>query len=136
MKYLLDTNILSEPLRPSPHPKILMALQSHGEDCATASIVWHELCYGCERLEAGRKKQHIQDYLQNVIFKTLPILPYCPQAARWHAQQRARLEALGLKPPFADGQIAAIAKVNQLVLVTRNIADYAHFELEMIDWGA
>ena len=38
-------------------------------------------------------------------------------------------------PPFADGQIAAIAAVNDLLLVTRNTADFAYFGIEIEDWA-
>ncbi len=55
------------------------------------------------------------------------ILPYDDRAAEWHARERVRLASKGKMPPFVDGQIAAIAKVNRLVLVTRNIEDYESF---------
>jgi len=54
-------------------------------------------------------------------------IPYDESAARWHAQERARLAAQGRTAPFVDGQIAAIAKVNSLILVTRNTSDYENF---------
>jgi tRNA(fMet)-specific endonuclease VapC len=57
----------------------------------------------------------------------LPILPYTQEAAEWHAAERARLSLLGKTPPFADGQIAAIAKVNNLIIVTANVSDYDIF---------
>jgi predicted nucleic acid-binding protein len=50
-------------------------------------------------------------------------------------KERARLIPLGLTPSYADGQIAAIAKVNNLILVTRNVADYANFQdLAIENW--
>lgn len=48
-------------------------------------------------------------YLQNLLSSGLPVLHYGNAAALWHGEQRARLEACGLRPGFADGQIAAIA---------------------------
>lgn len=65
------------------------------------------------------------------------ILPYDEAAADWHADERARLAAIGLTPPFADGQIAAVAAVNGLVLVTANVADFRHFQgVTVEDWHA
>jgi tRNA(fMet)-specific endonuclease VapC len=65
----------------------------------------------------------------------LPIVSYNTAAALWHSQQRVRLTAEGKTPPFVDGQIAAIAKVNNLVLVTRNIDDFIQFEdLSVENW--
>ena len=63
------------------------------------------------------------------------MLPYDSAAALWHGVQRARLEARGLRPAFADGQIAAIAATQGLVLVTRNISDFAAFDgLQLLNW--
>ena len=62
-------------------------------------------------------------------------LPYDGKAALWHGEQRARLDARGLRPLFADGQIAAIAATQALVVVTRNTADFEAFEgLEVLNW--
>lgn len=70
-----------------------------------------------------------------MVAATLPILPYDARAAALHAQERARLGALGRTPPFADGQIAAIAQTNQLILVTFNTAEFADFAgLALEDW--
>lgn len=57
----------------------------------------------------------------------IALLPYNQAAADWHAEERARLSGIGLAPPFADGQIAAIAKVHDLTVVTANEADFQHF---------
>ena len=65
----------------------------------------------------------------------IPLLPYDANAAKWHAEERARLVTIGKTPSFADGQIAAIAKVNNLILVTNNVSDYADFlELKLENW--
>jgi tRNA(fMet)-specific endonuclease VapC len=135
VRYLLDTNVLSEPLRPAPQPKVIERLRRHQDELATASIVWHELWFGCQRLPDSAKRQAIEDYLTRVIATSLPILPYDERAAEWHAAERARLTRAGKTPAFADGQIAAIARTNDLILVTFNCADYADFEnLTLEDW--
>lgn len=52
-----------------------------------------------------------------------------------HARERARLDKIGAKPPFIDSQIAAIANLNGLVLVTANRKDFERFTgLELEDW--
>ena len=62
-------------------------------------------------------------------------MPYAQQAAEWFAQERARLTQMGRPPSYADGQIAAIAKVNDLILVTRNVSDYENFQnLKLENW--
>jgi tRNA(fMet)-specific endonuclease VapC len=128
LKYLLDTNIVSEPLRPRPSRTVLRRLASHERETAIASIVWHELRFGCARLPVSRRREAIERYLEDVVLASFPILDYDRAAAEWHARERVRLEAAGKTPPFVDGQIAAIACVNGLVLVTANKVDFRGFK--------
>ncbi len=128
LKYLLDTNIVSEPLRSSPSRTVLRRLASHEGETAIASSVWHELQFGCARLPVSRRRDAIERYLENVVLASFPILDYDRAAAEWHARERVRLEAAGKTPPFVDGQIAAIACVNDLVLVTANKVDFRGFK--------
>lgn len=135
MTYLLDTNVLSEPLVARPDPGVMAGLREHADASALAVLTWHEMHYAMERLEPGRRKTQIQDYLEHRVRTSLPILPYDTEAAHWHARERARLEAAGRTPPFVDGQIAAIAAVNGLTLVTRNHTDFADFaDLRVESW--
>jgi len=135
VKFLLDTNIVSEPLRPQPNKNILEKLKNHQKEMAIASLVWHELMSGMNRLPASKKQEAIQQYLEAVVLPTLPILPYDANAAQWHAQERARLSKLGCSPAFVDGQIAAVAKTNNLILVTINESDFNQFQgLQIENW--
>ncbi|MBA3640073.1 MAG: hypothetical protein M3541_04800 [Acidobacteriota bacterium] len=58
----------------------------------------------------------------------MTLLPSDEAAAAWHGRERARLETLGRPAPYVDGQIAAVAQVNSLVLVTANPKDFARFK--------
>jgi tRNA(fMet)-specific endonuclease VapC len=127
LRYLLDTNVISVPLRPHPDAQVLRLFQQHQAQICIASIVWHELLFGCYRLPPSARRTAIERYLFQVIAPTIPILMYDEGAAAWHAAERARLASRGRTPSFADGQIAAVAQTNQLVLVTFNMADYADF---------
>lgn len=136
VRYLLDTDILSEPVKPRPNPKVMERLRRHRNESATASPVWHELLYGCARLPASNRRQALERYLNEVLSPTLVTLPYDAAAAAWHAGERARLEGVGRTPPFVDAQIAAIARVHALTLVTRNVAHYQDFDgLVVEDWS-
>lgn len=135
LRYLLDTNVISEPLRLQPDPNTLARLRQYQSEVAIAAVVWHELWYGCERLPPSTRRDRITNYLNQVVGATIPVLPYDEAAAHWHGRERARLAALGRTPSFADGQIAAIAHTHQLTLVTFNTADYADFSgLMLEDW--
>ena len=137
MNVLLDTNVLSEPLRELPDPAVMAQLESEEHVLHTASVVIHELSYRIHRLPSGRKQQRLNSYLQGLLISGLNVLPYDGKAALWHGEQRARLDARGLRPPFADGQIAAIAATQALVVVTRNTADFEAFEgLDVLNWSS
>jgi tRNA(fMet)-specific endonuclease VapC len=132
---LLDTDVISEPLRPTPNPLVLEKLRLNQDDLAISAITWHELWFGCQRLPASARRAAIEAYLTQVVAPAMPILPYEERAAAWHAAERARLAAAGRMPPFADGQIASIAHQNELILVTFNTADYQGFqEIRLDDW--
>jgi tRNA(fMet)-specific endonuclease VapC len=114
---------------------ILNRLEKHQGEIATSSVTWHEILYGAGIAKSARKRDLIEKYLREVVGPTIPVLPYDTRAAEAHAAERARLSRLGKTPPFADCQIAAIARVNGLVLVTRNVSDFNAFEgLDIQDW--
>jgi len=134
-RFLLDTNVVSEPLRPHPATTIMRKLRDHDGEMAIPSLVWHELRFGCVRLPKCRRREAIERYLDDVITLSFPILDYDQRAADWHALERARLAASGRTPPFVDGQIAAIAHINELILVTSNKADFTGFRsLRVKSW--
>ena len=133
MKYLLDTNTVSEPLRPRPNAGVIRRLHEHEDEIAIPAPVWHELRFGSSRLAPSRRREAIERYIEDVVLESFPVLDYGWKAADWHARERARLTAVGRTPPFVDGQIAAIAHSNGLVLVTSN--DFRAFDdLRVESW--
>lgn len=136
LKYLLDTTIVAEPLRPKPLSAVMERLRRHEQEIAIASVVWHELRSGVERLPPSDRRAAIEHYLQEVVLATMPILDYDRAAAEWHASERARLAARGETPPFVDGQIAAIAHVHDLAVVTLNDWHFRKFKgIRVRRWG-
>jgi len=132
--WLLDTNIISEAMRPIPHTHVMHCLNQYAQELAIAAPVWHELRYGWLRMPVGRRKDAIGDYVQNVV-GVLPIFAYDEIAARIHAQLRSEHEQTGLSLPFVDGQIAAIAMAHGLTLVTRNLKDFHGIQgLRVVNW--
>lgn len=136
LKFLLDINTVSAPILKEPNPKIVRRIDEHSHESAIAALVWHELIYGVRRLPRGKRRTAINEYVQDVVGASFQILPYDATAAAWHGQERARLEKLGKPAPFVDGQVAAVAQTNDLILVTRNVRDFKSFkELEVTDWS-
>ena len=135
LKYLLDTSTLSAVIATKPNRAVTNRLEQHGNQCAIASIVWNELIYGCERLAEGKRKAELSAFLHDVVIKSFPVLAYDERAAAWHGLERARQERSGRPRPYVDGQIAAIAHVNELIVVTVNVRDFSGFkDLAVEDW--
>jgi tRNA(fMet)-specific endonuclease VapC len=134
-RYLLATNVLCEPLRPWPDQGLVQQIREHEDHITVPAPVWHELLHGCYRLPKSKRRDAIEAYLFETIRPSFPILAYDEKAAEWHARERARLTAKGLTPPYIDGQIAAIAAVNALTLITSNSKDFDNFkDLEVRSW--
>ena len=124
--YLLDTNIVSEPLKPIPNSQVLERIKRHDGMMAIPSVVWHELLFGVDRLPPGARQRRMRAYMLEVVAPSLPVVSYDDHAAWVHASFRAVLEADGKVQGFADGIIAATALANNLILVTRDTDDYKH----------
>ena len=133
---LLDTNVISEPMRPRPDERVLARLDEHAESVAISSVTWHELRFGVQRLPNGKRRAALERYLDDVVGRR-PILPYDERAAAWHATERVRLERRGIAVPFVDAQIGAVAATLGLTLVTRDRRDFAALRgVTVVTWHA
>lgn len=134
LRYLLDTNVVSELTKPVPNPKVLQALARDEADCAISAPTLEELVFGCRRLPSGARQDWLLRWL-NGLPAQLPVLPFDAVAACWLGAERARLAQLGRPAPRTDGEIAAVAVAHGLTLVTRNLRDFAPFDaLTVVDW--
>lgn len=132
--YLLDTNVVSELARLDPHPAVLRLVTEHQRACALAATTVEELIFGVARLAESRKRQALESWLSGLLERFV-LLPYDDRAAQWLGRERARRLALGRPAPRADAEIAAIAVVNRLTLVTRNTPDFsAYAGLNLENW--
>lgn len=86
MKYLLDTNILSEPTKPRPRPQVLQRMNEHKSEIAVPVPAWHELWFGCSRLKPSGRRRSIERYLEDVLLASFPILAYGRKETEWHAR--------------------------------------------------
>lgn len=136
MRYLLDTNIISEQTKRTPDKHVMKRLELDSIFSGTAATVWHELWHGVHLYQGEEeRKQKLAGYLNIIIDDGLVVLPFCKDAAEWLAAERVRLQKKGLTPPQYDCEIAAVAVVNNLILVTRNVDDFHMFEgLRLENW--
>lgn len=136
-RFLLDTNIVTAGLAAKPDAPLLEILDERSHECVTAAPVIHEIRYGIELLEPSRRREAIERYLNDVILRIFPVLPYDERAADWHGKERARLRQVGKEPPYFDGLIASIARVADLTLVTTNVRDFRRYNgLHVENWRA
>ena len=123
MRYLFDTNTLSELMLPTPPPTLLLRMATTAaEDRATSSITVGELLYGAHRVP---NSDRLMEGIRRVATTDIWVLPFDREAAEEYGQLRAYLEARGTPIGEADTQIAAIAMANDLTVVTGNVR---HFE--------
>jgi predicted nucleic acid-binding protein len=134
LKFLLDTNVVSEMTKASPNLGVEERMRVHDLSCAICAPTIEELAFGIARLPASRKSDLLKWWLDGVVAR-FTLLPYDPRCALWLGRERARLTGNGRIAPRADGEIASVAVVNDLVLVTRNTADFQNFtDLKMENW--
>ena len=75
LRYLLDTNIISEAIRPNPNANVMQQLLMARSTAAIGSVVWHEVLLGCYRMLESKRSTTIETYLQEEVKARLPILP-------------------------------------------------------------
>ena len=138
MKYLLDSNIVSEPSKPVPNEKVLEKLSANRKDCVISTVSFFKMLHGVLILPDGRRKQRLLTYLNEDVEPFYKFLSYDLNASKVQAEITAKLEAIGRPTPYADTQIASIAIANDLILVTRNVKAFAiikdNFNLQIENW--
>jgi len=136
VKYLLDTDTLSNLLRPAPHPALLRQLAlTPNLDQVTTSITLSELLYGARRL--GTAGNALYERIEALIYPNLRVLPFDAAAAPVYAEIRATLERSGSPIGDADMRIAAIATIHGLTVVTGNVRHFQRIPgLSVENWLA
>jgi predicted nucleic acid-binding protein len=127
VNFLLDTNVISEPMKARPNAGVLAWLAEVDEGTVFLSVVTvTELRYGIERLATGKRRDRLDDWLRKDLGSRFEgrILPADVGIADACGRLVARSESLGRPIEPRDAFIAATAEVHGLTLVTRNAADF------------
>ena len=136
--YLLDSNIVSEIIKPEPAFSVIKKIAEHNSDCAICTPVWQELLFGLYRLPECVNKRYLEKFLKDDVHETFKIKNYTEKASDIHASLRAKLEKLGRPSQKEDSMIAAIALANHMVLVTRNTKHFSAIQevsdLQVENW--
>lgn len=133
MRYLLDTNAVSEPFRPAPSETLLRHLGEHKRATAISVITWQELVSGAARLPKGRRRAALERY-HAIVRASFPMLAFDEAAATWAGREDARLARSGIAVSCEDLQIAAIAVAGGFTLVSADRAFRRFADLTVVDW--
>lgn len=137
---VLDTNVVSEPLRSSASPTVLAWLdEQRVETLFLTTISLAELRYGIAAMPDGRRRDGLKAALENTIldFFGPRILPFDTNAASAYAVLRARATASGLAIGPTDGYIAAIAAARGFSVATRDVRPFEAAGITVINpWHA
>jgi toxin FitB len=136
---VLDTNVLSEAMKPVPDPAVHAWLNDQpAETLYLSSVTLAELLFGIGALPGGRRKENLSLALDGLLalFRGR-ILPFDTEAARRYADLAVTARTAGRGFPTPDGYIAAIAASRGYLVASRDTAPYAAAGLAVIDpWAA
>jgi len=126
VSYLVDTNVLSEAVKPMPNPNVLAWLRQNEPEIYVSTVTVGEIRRGIERLPNGERKAALRIWLQDVCRRMRGrVLSFNTSTAHVWGQLKAQWERDGVVLGSLDSQIAATANRHGLVLVTGNEAEFA-----------
>lgn len=136
---VLDTNVVSEAMKPEPHPAVRAWLNNQAsETLYLSSVTVAELLFGIGALQAGKRKDMLAQTLDGLmrLFRDR-VLPFDIDAARRYAELAVTAKVAGRGFPTPDGYIAAIAASRGFIVASRDTAPYEAASVTVINpWEA
>jgi hypothetical protein len=133
---LLDTNIVSAIMAPAPPPVVIDWLNR--QETVTlylSTITIAEIGYGLWAMRDGKRRRTLEDKFERFVADGFEqrLLYFDERSARLYAEVMGRRKAIGRPMSVLDGQIASIARANDLAVATRNIRDFEECGLDLIN---
>jgi predicted nucleic acid-binding protein len=132
---ILDTNVASELMRPSPAPVVASWVRARrGNELCTTSITLAEIRYGIERLPTGGRRDLLKE-IADEVFASFEgqVLPFDAAAATQYPMIVTRRDRAGQPIDGFDAQIASICHTHDAALATRNVKDFQDTGIDVID---
>lgn len=124
MSWLLDTDVICQPIKRHGHPAVIEWLKREQANCFTSTVVIAQIAYWI-RTKEGRARERLQQWLaRSVEALEGRILSFNTATAHVWAEQKHLLEKSGAPMPVEDSYIAATARRHNLTIVTDNDADF------------
>jgi|TARA_R100000093_G_C1918345_1_gene64963 hypothetical protein len=136
MRFLLDTCVLSEVVKPEPNPGVTAWLDATDEYVLHLSVLTlGEIQKGVSGLASGQRKQSLQSWLDRDLRHRFSgrILPVSEDTATEWGLLSGEAKQNGVSAPVIDTLLAATAREHNLVLVTRNTRDFEPFSLHLLN---
>ena len=140
MAYLIDTNVVSETLKPRPERRVVDWISRQmANDLFLASISLGELVRGVRRMRDRARRERFQRWIDYDLAAQFQgrVLPFDRETAVIWGEIMGDGDRVGRPKPMADAQIAAVARRHGLTLVTRNMRDFVGMEVVLLDpWAS
>jgi predicted nucleic acid-binding protein len=132
VRYLVDANVLSEPTKSARDEGVVDWLRNNEREIAVDPIILGEVRFGILLLPRGKRRTRLDEWFQGAVQHILCLPWEAETGLRW-ARLLVTLRASGTAMPVADSLIAATALVHDLVVVTRNQADFEKAGVDIIN---
>ena len=131
---LLDTNVLSELIKPRPHPGVVSWTRHSAAALAIPTIAVAEMAFGIEKLAEGRRRDDLLAGLHRLVTEFADrLFDFNVKAAWAYGRILAAARKRGRPMSIPDAAIAAIAAANDCALATRNVEDFATAGLQVVN---
>ncbi|WP_428103214.1 type II toxin-antitoxin system VapC family toxin [Candidatus Rariloculus sp.] len=136
MAFLLDTNVVSETIRPRPQQAVVDWIQAQSPtDLFLAAQTIGELVRGARKVKETARRERFERWIEQDLARQFEgrILPFDGAAAAVWGRLMGDGDLKGQPPAAADAQIAAVAFQHELILVTRNEKDFVRFDVQLLN---
>jgi predicted nucleic acid-binding protein len=131
---LVDTNVVSELMKPQPDPRVVRWLRRSAPALMLPTIAVAEIAFDIEKLAESRRRQDLLEALRRLVLEFADrLFDFNVNAAWAYGRILATAQRAGRPMAVPDALIAAIAKVNGCALATRNVKDFASTGLDLVD---
>lgn len=133
---LLDTNVVSEVMKTQPLEAVVAWLNAQdSERLYVSAVTIGEITYGLRILPDGKRRSGLHERFERFVVLAFDqrVLAYDESAARVYGELMGDRKQLGLPMSVPDGQIAAIARLNHMAVATRNVRDFEHCGIDVLN---